>query len=151
MDRVRSLFVAIAVASTVAACSGSAAAPSSAPVASASPSASTGPSVPATVTTKEQAVDAVIATEPRFVGITEKNPDMIGQASWFEVKPASGVGAFIVTMRVGWGDCPAGCIDQHVWTYAVQPDGTVNLQNQTGSDPPANAWPASGGGGGEGS
>jgi hypothetical protein len=90
----------------------------------------------------------VVSFEPRFAGIDAKDPDMIGQSAWYEVKPASGVGAFLVTMRIGWGDCPSGCIDQHVWTYAVAPDASVTLQNETGSDPPAEAWPGGGGEGG---
>jgi hypothetical protein len=151
------MLVGLAVA--LVGCSGGAAlaspaassAASAAPSVAASAPASIAPNgAPATVTTKEQAVDAVIAQEPRFLGITEKDPDMIGQASWFEVKPASGVGAFVVTMRVGWGDCPAGCIEQHLWTYAVAPDGAVTLQSQTGTDVPPNAWPAHGGAGAEG-
>jgi hypothetical protein len=88
----------------------------------------------------------VIATEPRFAGITKRDPDMIGQANWYEIGPASGSGAFVVTMRVGWGDCPSGCIDEHTWVYAVAPDGTVTLQSQGGSDVPPDAWPAPAGG-----
>ena len=99
------------------------------------------------VTTPEQAVAAVIAHEPRLSGIGPLDPDLIGQASWYEVTPASGVGAFIVGVRVGWGDCPAGCIDEHTWTYAVQPDGTVMLQAETGPPVPPDAWPSPGGDG----
>jgi hypothetical protein len=129
--------------------SGGGSVPSSSPVASQPPSPTPAPSAAGgPVTTPEQAVAAVVAFEPRFAGIEVKNPDMIGQSAWYEVKQASGVGAFLVTMRIGWGDCPAGCIEQHLWTYAVAPDGGVTLQNETGSDAPADAWP--GGGGGEG-
>ena len=139
---------ALAATLILAGCSGGAA---TLPVSSPAASSAAPSNGPAKVTTKEEAVDAVIAREPRFLKITEKDPDMIGQSSWYEATPASGVGAFIVTMRVGWGDCPSGCIDEHVWTYAVAPDGAVTLQKETGTDPPANAWPANGGGGGEGS
>jgi hypothetical protein len=107
---------------------------------SATPTAPPGP-----VTTPEEAVARVIALEPRLTGIGPRDPDMIGQAAWYEVLPASGVGAFVVTVRVGWGDCPAGCIDEHSWTYAVLPDGTVNLQSEGGPEVPADAWPAPGG------
>ena len=154
VDRRSRLFgIALGASLLLAACGAGAAAPSAAPATAAQTAAASGAASdgPAKVTTKQEAVDAVIAQEPRFLHITEKDPDMIGQSSWYEAKPASGVGAFIVTMRVGWGDCPSGCIDQHVWTYAVAPDGAVTLQNESGSDPPANAWPANGGGGGEGS
>ncbi len=99
------------------------------------------------VTTPEGAVAAVIATEPRLTGIGPLDPDLIGQSSWYEVMPASGVGAFLVSIRVGWGDCPAGCINQHEWLYAVQPDGTAVLQSEGGDPVPPDAWPSPGGDG----
>jgi hypothetical protein len=102
------------------------------------------------VTTEDQALAAVIEHEPRLAGIAQRDPEMIGQSSWYEVVPASGVGAFIVTARIGWGDCQAGCIDEHTWVYAVLPDGTVSLQSDGGGQVPDTAWPAPGAGGQEG-
>jgi hypothetical protein len=99
------------------------------------------------VTTPEAAVEAVIAAEPRLTGIGPLDPDLIGQSSWYEVVPASGVGAFLVSIRVGWGDCPAGCINEHTWTYAVQPDGSAVLQSEGGDAVPPDAWPSPGGDG----
>lgn len=93
------------------------------------------------VTTPEAAVAQVIAAEKRLTGIAPKNPDAIGQSAWYEVAPASGVGAFVVTVRIGWGDCPAGCIDQHVWHFAVAPDGTVSTVSEEGPGVPDDAWP----------
>lgn len=120
-------------------------------VACGSGSVSGGPSAPGQttrpVTTPEEAVAAVLAHEPRLTGIGPLDPELIGQASWYEVAPASGVGAFIVQVRVGWGDCPAGCIDEHTWTFAVQPDGTVVTQAETGPPVPPDAWPSPGGDG----
>ncbi len=72
------------------------------------------------------------------------DPDLIGQASWYKVAPASGVGAFVVTVRIGSGDCQAGCIDEHTWVYAVAPDGTVSVVSETGAAVPGEAWPAPG-------
>jgi hypothetical protein len=106
------------------------------------------PTVGGPVTTPEDAVARVVAHEPRFAGINKRDPDMIGQASWYEVAPASGVGGFVVRVRVGWGDCPSGCIDEHTWVYAVAPDGTVTLQSEEGDPLPSDALPAPGGGGG---
>lgn len=96
----------------------------------------------ATVTTPAQAVARVMATEPRFAGIQPYDTGLIGQASWYTVEPASGVGAFVVTMRVGWGDCESGCIEEHRWVLAVRPDGTVVAVSETGTPVPADAWPA---------
>ena len=115
-------------------------APAASQAASGAPSVAGGP-----VTTEEQAIAAIVAKEPRFKGIGKKDPDMIGQSSWYEIKPASGVGAFVATIYVGWGDCQAGCIDHHTWTYSVAPDGSVNLLNESGSDPPPEAIPSGGG------
>ena len=113
--------------------------------------ASTGASptrLPVSVTTPEAAVAQVIAAEPRLTGIAPHNPDAIGQSAWYEVAPASGVGAFVVTVRIGWGDCEAGCIDEHVWHKAVAPDGAVSLVSETGPAVPDDAWPSPNGAGG---
>jgi len=93
------------------------------------------------VDTPEEAVAAVVAMDPRFTGIEPFNPDLIGQSSWYKVMPASGVGAYIVQIRIGWGDCQAGCIDEHLWSFAVLPDGTVNLQSESGDAIPPDAFP----------
>ena len=100
------------------------------------------PTVETPITTPEGAVAAVVAQEPMFAGIGPLDPDLIGQSAWYEVTPASGVGAFLVMFRVGWGDCIAGCIDEHRWVYAVAPDGTVTLQSEEGPSPPDDAWPS---------
>ena len=41
-----------------------------------------------------------------------------------------------MTFRVGWGDCPAGCIDEHVWTYDVAQDGTITVVSESGPPVP---------------
>jgi len=97
--------------------------------------------LPVPVTTPEAAVAQVIHAEKRLSGIAPHNPDAIGQAAWYEVAPASGVGAFVVTVRVGWGDCEAGCTDEHVWHYAVAPDGAVSVVSESGVAVPDDAWP----------
>lgn len=94
------------------------------------------------VVTEDDAVQAVIAHEPRLAGIGRRDDTLIGQAAWYEVAQASGVGAFVVRVRLGWGDCPSGCIDEHTWTYAVQPDGSVDLQDEAGPPVPEDAWPS---------
>ncbi len=134
MTSIRPILLLAAVLSLlVAGCTGAVVAPS--------PSPSTSPQ-PVPVTTPEQAVARVIAHEPRLTGIMPFDPELIGQASWYKVAPASGVGAFVVTVRIGWGDCEAGCIDEHTWVYAVAPDGTVSVVSETGAPAPDEAWPA---------
>jgi hypothetical protein len=97
------------------------------------------------VTLPGHAVARVVSAEPRFTGIQPFDTGLIGQSSWYTVEPASGVGAFLVTVRVGWGDCESGCIDEHGWVYAVTPDGGVRVVNETGPAVPDDAWPSPGG------
>jgi hypothetical protein len=97
---------------------------------------------PEGVTTPAQAVARVVATEPRLTGIESFDTGLIGQSSWYTVEPASGVGAFVVTVQVGWGDCPAGCINEHSWVFAVAPDGAVSVVSESGPAVPADAWPS---------
>ena len=142
------LLAMIALPLLVAGCAG-AAGPTAHP--SAPPSAPTGPSptpTPVTVKTSEQALARVLLAEPRLAGIRPYDPNLIGQSSWYKVAPASGVGAFVVNVRVGWGDCQAGCIDEHQWAYAVTPDGAVSILTETGAPLPGDAWPGTAGGGG---
>jgi len=104
---------------------------------------------PVVVTTPDQALARVLQAEPRLAGIAPYDPNMIGQASWYKVAPAPGVGAFVVNVRVGWGDCQAGCIDEHQWVYAVGPDGAVSVVSESGPAVPIpnEAWPGASGGG----
>jgi hypothetical protein len=41
-----------------------------------------------------------------------------------------------VTIRIGWGDCPAGCINEHRWVYSVGRDGKVELTREDGDPLP---------------
>jgi len=111
----------------------------STPAASA-PAAS--PSSGGAVSGPEDAVARVVAHEPRLAGITALDTNLIGQSSWYEVAPGSRAGEYLVSVRVGWGDCIAGCINKHDWQYAVSPDGTVTVQSETGDPVPAEVWPA---------
>lgn len=121
------LFAALAVVG--AACSG-AAGPASSPGASTIPVSPTPATFPIT---QADAIAKVLAQQPRFAGIGPLDPNLIGQSAWYEVSPAT-VG-WRVAVTVGWGDCQAGCISKHVWTYAVAPDGTVSLVSETGDEP----------------
>jgi hypothetical protein len=46
-----------------------------------------------------------------------------------------------VIFRVGWGDCPAGCISEHTWTYHVATDGAVELIDEGGDPVPPDGIP----------
>ena len=79
--------------------------------------------IPAPVTTPDAAIARVVAGEPRLTGIAPRDPNAIGQADWYDVQPGSSAGTFVVTTRIGWGDCQAHCINEHVWKHSVGADG----------------------------
>ncbi len=116
--------------SLVAACAGGSGVPSQ-------PAPSSG-----TVDSPAAAFARVVARNPQFAGIGLLNTEMIGQCCWYEAEAAPG--GFQVRVHVGWGDCPAGCIDKHDWTYAVSTTGLVTLLAETGAQVPAGILPAGG-------
>jgi hypothetical protein len=103
-----------------------------------SPTPTPVPTPPANpVSSPEDAAARVIATDPRFAGATMRQPDAIGLSKWWEWRALDN-GGYEITLTVGWGDCPAGCIHHHTWVFDVTPDGTVTLVSESG-DPPENA------------
>ena len=120
----RALLTAILLATATLGCAGGAPQPSA-----------TTP--PGPVTSPQDAVARVIGSEPRLASITPFDAGLIGQSSWYTVDPASGVGAYVVGIRIGWGDCPAGCINRHHWFYTVTNDGTVTFDKEDGPAVPS--------------
>ncbi len=58
-----------------------------------------------------RALAVALGSDPRFRGFGPFDPNLIGQDRWYEVLPlGDGVR---VRLHVGWGDCPAGCINKH--------------------------------------
>jgi hypothetical protein len=81
------------------------------------------------------AATLVIATNPLFTGAAPRTEDAIGMSKWWVATPLS-EGHFRIDVTVGWGDCMAGCIDRHVWSYEVWPDGTLELISEAGPEVP---------------
>jgi carboxypeptidase family protein len=78
----------------------------------------------------------VISAHPEFAGIVPLNTELIGQCCWYEAVEAPG--GYQVTIHVGWGDCPAGCIEKHEWVYSVSAaNGSIALLSEQGSPVPA--------------
>lgn len=133
------LVSAIALAALLAACAAgepSGSAPSGSGGPSASPTARPSPGI---LDSAAAAAKLVAAKMPLFEGIGPKDPELIGQANWYEATPAEAAKppvAWRVVFHVGWGDCPSGCIDEHTWTYDVEPDGSVTLVGETGPSLP---------------
>lgn len=87
------------------------------------------------VTKPEEAAALVLASDPQFAGIGKQNPDLIGASAWWTADPIAD-GAFRITITKGWGDCPAGCINKHLWIFEVSADGQVNLVDESGDPLP---------------
>ena len=87
------------------------------------------------IDTPEAAAALALAQDPRFAGIEAFDPNVIAACcSWTAVPAAAG--AWTVTIEIGWGDCPAGCINRHHWVYAVAHDGKVTLSSEDGPPVP---------------
>jgi hypothetical protein len=126
------LVILLAVGALVAACSGAGSSGS----ASSGSASSNGPLV---IDSAEAAAQIVADESPIFGVIGPKDPSLIGQSSWWEtvpLDPSSGETGWRVTFRVGWGDCPSGCINEHSWTYDVLADGSVVFVSEAGPSIP---------------
>ena len=143
----------LAIVLTISACDAATGSPSGSPAAS-SPAFSPGPSatISLPITTPDAAASLVIASDPRFNGIAKQDPNMVGVCCFYQAS-ARGDGSFEVAVQIGWGDCPAGCINRHDWLYIVTADGTVTLDRETGLavPPGVNSGGGAGGGGAGGS
>lgn len=89
---------------------------------------------PTTIASVEEAAARVAEVHPELAGIGPHDPDMIGGCCFWEGSQ-SGDG-YTVRFEVGWGDCPAGCIERHAWTFAVSAAGGVTLLAEQGSPVP---------------
>jgi hypothetical protein len=91
--------------------------------------------ITAPVSSAADAAALVIATNPIFAGAPEYSTEMIGASRWWKATPRDG-GGYTIELTVGWGDCPAGCIERHLWTFEVTPDGTVTKVGESGDEVP---------------
>jgi hypothetical protein len=89
----------------------------------------------ATPISEAEAVNLVLNENELFTGIGPRDPELIGQAAWYEVTALDD--GWRVEVRIGWGDCPAGCINEHHWAYTVSSTGAVELVDESGDPLPA--------------
>lgn len=127
------------VALVAAGCGAAASSPSTPP--SATPSATP---IGAPLSQAES-VARVLSQDPRFAAIGPQDPNLIGQSAWYDVSPA--LVGWRVTVTIGWGDCPAGCIGRHSWVYDVDAAGKVTLVEERGDPLPDGSSGGSGSGG----
>ena len=92
------------------------------------------PGASGSITTPAQAARLALTQQSRFAGIAPFDENLIGQASWYRVTTTAD--GWQVLIRIGWGDCPASCINEHRWTYAVGQDARIELVSETGDPLP---------------
>ena len=114
--------------------------PTPSPLPSSSPSPS--PAPVGEVSSAAQAAALVFASDERYARMSPLRSDMVGQSAWYEAYADSD--GFTVAITIGSGDCQAGCIDRHTWTYHVDTDGTITLVADEG-DPVEYSPPAGNG------
>ena len=107
------------------------ASPSASPAPSSAPSPSPSPVVSG-VASAAQAAALVLASDPRFASVRPGDPNLIGQCCTYEASESPP--GYEVTVNLGWGDCPAGCISHAKFTFHVDPDGTIALVEQSGNE-----------------
>lgn len=102
-------------------------------------SRSTSPGLPtlpaAPVLSPEDAAARVIATDKRFAGAAQLDPGVIGASKWWRATPTSN-GGYTIAITLGSGDCPAGCISKHTWTFTVTADGSITPMGESGDPLP---------------
>jgi hypothetical protein len=121
---VRLVALAVTLAIVVAGCSAAGVPPAGTPgnLGSESPTASP-PGSAGSVGSAQEAIAAVGRFDSNFLGYTQRDPDLIGQSAWVEVKPVA-EGFELIFFR-GEGDCPAGCIERSFIKFFVGRDGQV--------------------------
>ena len=128
----RAVLALAMLVATLAACgAGAAPTPTSAPTVRPTPTP-----IVANVSSPGDAAALVIATNPMFAGTMEQRPDVIGASRWWTAEPLAS-GGYRIEITIGWGDCPAGCIERHVWTFDVDAGGAVKLVSETGDPVPS--------------
>jgi hypothetical protein len=117
--RIRTLLGALAILLSLSACgsSGSAA-------------ASAAPSVAETIDSEVEAARAVAKENPILSGVGPLESDSIGQANYWDADTTSD--GYALRYSIGWGDCMAGCIQGHEFTYEVTRAGAVRLVSERG-------------------
>lgn len=125
------LAIAVLIASLAACGAGAAPTPTPTPTVRPTPTP-----IVAKVASPGDAAGLVIATNPIFAGTMQQRPDVIGASRWWTAEPLAS-GGYRIELTIGWGDCMAGCIERHVWTFDVDAAGAVKLVSETGDAVPS--------------
>ncbi len=90
---------------------------------------------PIRVDSADEAARLISLRSPLLAGIARQDPEMIGNANAWEATELAGRGddaGWQIVFRAGWGDCEAGCIERHTWTWNVTVDGRITFAGEEG-------------------
>ncbi len=79
--------------------------------------------IPRSVQDAEAAIAAVKAQFPQVAKIQKKGAGMIGGTT--DITVLQRAASWDIAFWEGWGDCPAGCINNRYSYFSLQPDGRV--------------------------
>lgn len=68
-------------------------------------------------------------------GVVSAEPDGVA-GDGNDIRAAALGPGWRLEFSVGFGDCPAGCISRHIWTFRVDGDGAVTFLGSEGPPPP---------------
>jgi hypothetical protein len=74
----------------------------------------------------------VFASNPIFSSIRQRDAQVIGDSMDFSTITLDN--GFGVSITMGSGDCPSGCVNKHTWNYTVSADGQVKLVSEQGEE-----------------
>lgn len=87
----------------------------------------------------DEAVAAIIAAGGPFDGFVAESDGLIGASQTYAATGDASQG-WTIDFRYGWGDCQAGCISVHTFSYAVDAmTGEVSYAGHEGDELPADA------------
>ena len=127
---------AIAFVLTACAAAGPTPTPTTSPLAGGpTPTPSVSPSPPAAgVASAAQAAALVLESDPRYATVRPGDTNVIGQCCTYEAEDAPS--GYVVTINLGWNDCPSGCINHQKTIFHVDPDGAIAIVEQSGDENP---------------
>ena len=77
-------------------------------------------------------IHALAARLAELRGVRWAEPNMVlGDGSDIEAERDGD--SWLITFRLGWNDCPAGCIESHYWRFRIMDHGSVTLVESWGT------------------
>lgn len=81
-------------------------------------------------------LEALAARFEKIGGVLEAHPSPTG-GDGSDITASRAAAHWMLEYSLGFGDCPAGCISRHFWSFRVHPNGLVEFAGSGGPPPPA--------------